>query len=85
MNCGALEIQQREKLNYLLDRAPSDSSLDFSFQKAKETYEGFIQITSSQRKFLAKAAQSDPAALLADLFEQIKGQIAVWNAQRFSV
>lgn len=72
----------KDKLNYLLEKAPSDASLFAQFSKIKKGYEGAIEIISSQRKFLARAIRMDPNELAFDLIDQIYSQILKWRNDR---
>ncbi len=73
------------KLDFLLDKAPSDSTLKHQFSKMKKGYEGVIEIISSQGKFLARAIHHDPQQLAIGLVEDVYGQILSWRNRRFSV
>lgn len=70
------------KLDFLLDKAPSDSSISSQFSKIKKGYEGAIEIISSRRRFLASAFHKDPQELVLELVEDIHSQILKWRNDR---
>jgi hypothetical protein len=73
-----------KKLMDLLEVAPSDSSATSCIRKLKKGYEGFIKITSSQGKFVAKAVAKDPADTVIAMLKQIDDQIKQWRSARFT-
>ena len=72
----------KERLDYLLEKAPSDASLFSKILKIKKGYEGAIEIISSQRKFIATAIRMDPNDLAFELVDQIYRQILKWRNER---
>ena len=71
------------KLDFLLDKAPSDSSLSSQVSKIKNAYEGAIEIISTQGKFLASSISKDPNELVFELVDDIYKQILKWRNRRF--
>ena len=71
-----------ERLNDLLEKAPSDASLSTQISKLKKGYEGMIEIISSRTKFLANSIKNDPDELAFDLIDQIYKQILKWRDER---
>ncbi len=70
------------KLDFLLDKAPSDSTLSSQVSKIKNAYEGAIEIVSTQGKFLSRSMSKDPNELVFDLVDDIYKQILNWRNRR---
>ncbi len=79
----AFEEALREKVQSLLESAPSDATASAVLRKCEAGYEGLIQIFSSQGKFVAKSVSQNFNDLVQTLSKELHQQFKVWRGYRF--
>jgi hypothetical protein len=80
-----VEENLRNRIQALLESAPSDASASAKFKKAKRGYEGLIEIFSSQGKFVAEAVGGNLNEVIHNISGQILKQIKDWRGYRFQI
>ena len=80
-----VEESLRERIQTLLESAPSDASASAKMSKVKRGYEGIIEIFSSQGKFVAGAVGENMNDVLLAMTKQIHKQFKDWRGYRFQI
>lgn len=79
-----IEKAIENKLNTILEFAPSDSSASSYIKKLKNKYVGEIDIFSTEGRFKAKATGANLNRMVVSLAQQLMGQIKEWRNGRFA-
>jgi len=82
-----LSAEEHKNIKKIIDQimnfAPSDASVHLRLEKAKELFEGFINVNGSLKRFNAKQTAQSLHQLLSNLSTQIYDQLEGWKKHRF--
>jgi predicted ATP-grasp superfamily ATP-dependent carboligase len=74
------EINSR--IRSMLDRAPSDASVQLQMRKERDGYMGLLKVQSQQRKFVGAKVDQRFSKVIDDIFSQVRSQIEEWRSGR---
>jgi hypothetical protein len=74
-----------DKLNHLLEVAPSDANVTSEITKINKGYSGVLKIFSSQGKFVAETTAHNIEDLINTLLRLMYRQMKKWRKCRFLV
>ena len=79
----AFKENLKDKIDHLLEVAPSDANATSEITKTKTGYLGVLQIFSSQGKFVAETTGRNLDRLVKTLFRLMYRQMKKWRNCRF--
>lgn len=75
-------LELNERLQGLLDEAPSDASAEILVRKINGVYRGVLKVASLQRKFAGGSTGVNLTDLFERIFRQVHEQIVEWKRHR---
>jgi ribosome-associated translation inhibitor RaiA len=78
------EAELKKVTDYLHEVAPSESSLNATFTKARgNKYQGMIRINFSEGSFFARAKDYDLESVIVKIVQRLREQLNRWKTLRF--
>ena len=84
--CQASEQQEiRQRLQEIIDEAPSDANIKVFLRRIKDGYRGFLRVASSQGEFESQITATKVTLVFEQLCNSVEKQILSWRADRTAV
>ena len=82
-DCQLIEQQQmRQRLQEIIDEAPSDANIKVFLRKMKDGYRGLLRVASSQGEFESRITAKKVTSVLEQLCNSVEKQIFSWRSKR---
>lgn len=79
---GCIINEMNERLEEIMDRAPSDSSAELHVRKSESGYKGTLKVNSQQRRFVGGGSGPDIMDVFEKVVDEVQDQISEWSKGR---